>query len=108
MTAVGAASCAGRSLAGNTAGFAACGDNAPSTGDAVTCGSSRPNPDGAGVVRGAGVIDVVVTVNAGGAVTNPGTIDSVAIHSRGTGLSVDNGGTVSNTDGFTAVGQVNR
>lgn len=87
---MGAASFAGWILAGNMAGFAACRDNTPSTCDAVTCDSSAPNPDGAGVVGGAGVTDVEATVDAGGAVTSPGTIDSVAIYSRGTRLSVDN------------------
>lgn len=101
---MGAASCAGWILAGNTAGFAACSDNTPSTRDAVPCDSSAPNPDGACVVGGAGVTDVEATVDAGNAVTSPGTIDSVAIHSRGTRLSVDNSGTVSITDGFAAVG----
>jgi hypothetical protein len=44
---------------------AACSDNAPTTGQTVTCDTSPPNPDPIGVIAQPGSTDVTVDILSG-------------------------------------------
>lgn len=100
------ASCACWVLSAQAPAEAACSSNSPAASEVVTCDTSSPNPDDDGVIGSAGVTDVRVIVNAGSTLAAPSVFEGIAVHSRDTGWSVDNSGTISNTgdDGFAAIG----
>jgi hypothetical protein len=75
------------------AAHAACSDNAPTTGQTVTCDTSPPNPDLNGVIAEAGSTDVTVNVLSGAGIITSANNDVTAVQVR-TDSQVHNQGTV--------------
>jgi hypothetical protein len=74
---------------GSTA-HAVCSDNAPTTGQTVTCDTSQPNPDLNGVIAEAGSTEVTVDILSGAGISTSGS-DVTAVLVR-TDSEVDNEG----------------
>lgn len=72
--------------------WAACSNNAPVSGETVTCDTSAPNPQAVGVIGGTGVDGVTVKILAGANMDLPYGYRYVPVSGSGNGWRVENAG----------------
>ncbi|ATE73336.1 hypothetical protein CNO08_19415 [Lysobacter capsici] len=76
--------------------WAACSNNAPVSGETVSCDSSAPNPQTTGIVGGAGVDSVVVNIQAGSEISVIPDAGELGITAVGNAWRINNSGSIVN------------